>query len=194
MRVLVTGGAGFIGGHIAEQFAASGHDVTVLDNFVPYYDLGIKDHTVSVGREAADESGGSYELVDGSVTDDETVDEIVAETDVIYHQAAQAGVRKSVEQPAKVNHYNVDGTVTVLEAARNTTSTASSSPPRRRSTASPTTSRTTKSIRRTPSRRTASRNSPPSSTPVFTTRSTTSRRSRSDTSPSMGRECGRTWR
>jgi UDP-glucose 4-epimerase len=118
MRVLVTGGAGFIGGHLAEQLAASGHDVTVLDNFVPYYDLGIKEHTVSIGREAADMGGGSYELVEESVTDNEIVDEIVAETDVIYHQAAQAGVRKSVEQPAKVNHYNVDGTVTVLEAAR----------------------------------------------------------------------------
>jgi UDP-glucose 4-epimerase len=118
MRVLVTGGAGFIGGHLAEQLAASGHDITVIDNFVPYYDLGIKDHTVSVGREAAETGGGSYELVEESITDEETVDNLVAETDVIYHQAAQAGVRKSVDEPAKVNHYNVDGTVTVLEAAR----------------------------------------------------------------------------
>jgi len=118
MRVLVTGGAGFIGGHIAEQLAASGHDITVVDNFVPYYDLGIKDHTVSVGRETAQTAGGSYELVEASITDEQTVDDLVAETDVIYHQAAQAGVRKSVDEPAKVNHYNVDGTVTVLEAAR----------------------------------------------------------------------------
>ena len=118
MRVLVTGGAGFIGGHIAEQLAASGHDITVIDNFVPYYDLGIKDHTVSVGREAAEAAGGSYQLVEASITDEQTVDDLVAETDVIYHQAAQAGVRKSVDEPAKVNHYNVDGTVTVLEAAR----------------------------------------------------------------------------
>lgn len=118
MQILVTGGAGFIGGHIAEQLATSGHDITVLDNFVPYYDLGIKEQTVSIGREAADTAGGSYELVDASVTDDDTVNEAVADTDVIYHQAAQAGVRKSVEQPMKVNHYNVDGTITVLEAAR----------------------------------------------------------------------------
>ena len=41
MRALVTGGAGFIGGHIAEQLARSRHRVTVLDNFVPYYDLGL---------------------------------------------------------------------------------------------------------------------------------------------------------
>jgi len=48
-----------------------------------------------------------------------SVDELVADTDVIYHQAAQAGVRKSIEQPKKVNQFNVDGTVNILEAARN---------------------------------------------------------------------------
>ena len=118
MDVLVTGGAGFIGGHIAEQLAASGHDVTILDKFVPYYDLGIKEHNVEATREAAAANGGSCTLVRGTLTDAELVDDLVADTDVVYHQAAQAGVRKSVEEPAKVNRYNVDGTVNVLEASR----------------------------------------------------------------------------
>ena len=118
MDALITGGAGFIGGHIAEHLAEAGHDVTVLDKFVPYYDLGIKRHNVDAGRKAAERGGGSYELVEASVTDEAVVDELVAESDVVYHQAAQAGVRKSVEQPDLVNDYNVTGTVTVLEAAR----------------------------------------------------------------------------
>jgi UDP-glucose 4-epimerase len=117
MRVLVTGGAGFIGGHVAEHLAAD-HDVTVLDNFEPYYDLGIKDHNVEAGRAAAEAGDGAYRLVEGSITDADLVDDLVADTDVVYHQAAQAGVRTSIEEPGKVNHYNVDGTVEILEAAR----------------------------------------------------------------------------
>ncbi len=118
MRVLVTGGAGFIGGHIAEEMASQSHDVTVIDNFVPYYDLGIKEYNVEAARQAAEESGGSYDLVQESITDEAVVADLIAETDVIYHQAAQAGVRKSVEQPKKVNQFNVDGTVNILDAAR----------------------------------------------------------------------------
>ena len=118
MDVLVTGGAGFIGGHLAETFAADGHDVVVLDNFEPYYDLGIKEHNVEVGREAAKSSSGSYELVRGSTTDSELVEDLVSNTDVVYHQAAQAGVRTSVNEPRKVNSYNVEGTLNVLDAAR----------------------------------------------------------------------------
>lgn len=119
MNVLITGGAGFIGGHVAEELAARGHDILVLDNFEPYYDLGIKQYNVEAARTAAESSDGSYELVRGSVTDENLVSDLVADAEVVYHQAAQAGVRKSVEEPKKVNRYNVDGTIEVLDAARN---------------------------------------------------------------------------
>ena len=117
MTILVTGGAGFIGGHIAESFARDGHDVVVVDNFDPYYDTRIKDHNVEAGRAAAEASGGSYELVEGDVRDADLVEELVADADYVYHQAAQAGVRADVD-PRKYDEVNVDGTLNVLDAAR----------------------------------------------------------------------------
>ncbi|WP_254807825.1 GDP-mannose 4,6-dehydratase [Natronosalvus amylolyticus] len=118
MQILVTGGGGFIGGHIAEDLTRAGHDVTVLDNLEPYYDLGIKEHNIDAAKKAATKANTTYEFVEGSITDEQLVDDLVANTDVVYHQAAQAGVRKSVEEPKKVNAYNVDGTINVLEASR----------------------------------------------------------------------------
>ncbi len=118
MDVLITGGAGFIGGHIAEKLAGLGHNITVVDHFVPYYDTGIKRRNVEAARAASETTDGSYELVEKSITDEAVVDKLVSGVDVVYHQAAQAGVRKSVEQPALVNEYNVDGTINILEAAR----------------------------------------------------------------------------
>ncbi len=118
MRILVTGGAGFIGGHLAERFVADGHDVVVLDNFDPFYDTRIKDHTVEVCRERADAGDGTYRLVEGDVRDTETVEAVVTDADYVYHQAAQAGVRPSVENPRKYDAVNVDGTLNVLDAAR----------------------------------------------------------------------------
>ena len=120
MQILVTGGAGFIGGHLAERFARDGHSVVVLDNFDPFYDLDIKEHNVETGREAAREGGGSYELVEGDVRDGELVAELVGDADYVYHQAAQAGVRPSVENPRKYDEVNVDGTLNLLDACRDT--------------------------------------------------------------------------
>ncbi len=118
MDILVTGGAGFIGGHIARGLAGEGHAVTVLDNLEPYYDVGIKEHNIEAIDAAARTGGGTATSVNGSIIDTDLVDALVDDVDIIYHQAAQAGVRKSVEEPAKVNRYNVTGTLRVLEAAR----------------------------------------------------------------------------
>ncbi len=120
MRILVTGGAGFIGGHLAESFARRGHAVTVLDSMEPYYDLGIKQRTIDTAREAARDGEGSYEFIQGSVTDAPLVEELVEAAEIVYHQAAQAGVRTSVENPQKPNRINVEGTLNVLEAAQKT--------------------------------------------------------------------------
>ena len=117
MRVLITGGAGFIGGHLAETLAPD-HDVTVLDNFEPYYEVGIKEHNADRARSAAESGSGSYELVTGDVRNADLVTELVSEADVVFHEAAQAGVRTSVDRPRKVHSINVEGTLNVLDAAR----------------------------------------------------------------------------
>ncbi len=118
MHVLVTGGAGFIGGHLAEAFLRDGHDVTVLDSLEPFYDVRIKRRTVDLHREIAAAGDVEYTFREGDVRDTEAVGEAVAGADVVVHQAAQAGVRTSVEQPREVTEINVCGTVTLLEAAR----------------------------------------------------------------------------
>jgi len=118
MRILVTGGAGFIGGHLAERFVRNGHDVTILDTLEPFYDVGIKERNIEVAREVAERGDGCYEFVKGSITDREQVTNLVSDVDFVFHQAAQAGVRTSVDQPRKVHDINVTGTVNVLEAAR----------------------------------------------------------------------------
>ena len=118
MNILVTGGAGFIGGHLAESFVTDGHTVTAIDILEPFYDIGLKEHNIEVAQYAAENTDGGYNFVEGSVTDTELVDRLMAETDVVYHQAAQAGVRASVEEPTKVTKYNINGSQTILEAAR----------------------------------------------------------------------------
>jgi UDP-glucose 4-epimerase len=120
MHILVTGGAGFIGGHLAERFVRDGHDVTVLDNFDPFYDTRIKDHTVETCREEAEAGNGTYRLIEGDVRDADLVDELVDDAEYVFHQAAQAGVRPSVEDPRKYDEVNVDGTLNILDAARET--------------------------------------------------------------------------
>jgi UDP-glucose 4-epimerase len=119
MEILVTGGAGFIGGHLAERFLREGHDVVVLDSMHPYYDLGIKRHTIEACREQSEQTNGRYEFVEGDIRNEPLVAELVSSADYVYHQAARAGVRDSVAEPRTYDEVNVDGTLNVLDAARN---------------------------------------------------------------------------
>ncbi|NHX38171.1 MULTISPECIES: SDR family oxidoreductase [Haloarcula] len=118
MQILVTGGSGFIGGHLAERFVRDGHDVVVVDNLESFYDLDIKRHNNDIGRETAEDAAGSYEFIEGNVCDNDFVAELVADADYVYHQAAQAGVRPSVQNPRKYDEVNVDGTLDLLDACR----------------------------------------------------------------------------
>lgn len=120
MTILVTGGAGFIGGHLAERFLRTGHDVVVLDSMHPYYDLKIKEHTLDLHRELADEYDQDYRFVEDDVRNEAVVETLVKEADYVYHQAARAGVRDSVAEPRVYNAVNVDGTLNILDAARDT--------------------------------------------------------------------------
>ncbi len=118
MQLLITGGAGFIGGHLAETFLESGHDVTVLDDLDPFYDIRLKQHTIERCRDVATASDGSYRLVEGDVRETNTVRESMKDAEIVFHQAAQAGVRPSVENPRRYDEVNVDGTLNVLDCAR----------------------------------------------------------------------------
>lgn len=120
MDVLVTGGAGFIGGHLAERFLQEGHNVVVLDDMHPYYDLGIKEHTLEAHRETAMREDREYEFIEGDIRDADLVTDLVANSDYVFHQAGRAGVRDSVAEPRVYDDVNVDGTLNVLDAARNT--------------------------------------------------------------------------
>lgn len=103
---LVTGGAGFIGSSIAEALLAKGEKVRILDDF-------------STGRRSNVEAlKGDFELIEGSITDAETVAKAMKGVEVVFHEAAIPSVARSVELPATSMLVGVQGTTLVLEAAR----------------------------------------------------------------------------
>ncbi len=115
MQVMITGGAGFIGFHLASRLLEARHDVSLVDNFNSFYDPAIKRQNV---RDLL--SQGPVRLYETDIMDLENLRQAFIETEpeAIVHLAAWAGVRPSLENPVLYSKVNVSGTVHMLELAR----------------------------------------------------------------------------
>src|SRR5690242_6956708 len=103
---LVTGGAGFIGSHIASALLAGGARVRILDD-------------LSTGhRENLEEIGGDVDFIQGSVANEELLHKALDGVELIFHEAAIPSVPRSVEAPQQTHIASVDGTFSLLLAAR----------------------------------------------------------------------------
>ena len=107
MRVLVTGGAGFIGSHLTDRLIADGNKITVLDNL----------ETGQIQNLQSAQATGKLTFIEGSVLDSALVDKLVGESDFTYHLAAAVGVFNILEKPLESLMTNVRGTENVLDAA-----------------------------------------------------------------------------
>jgi UDP-glucuronate 4-epimerase len=114
MKVLVTGGAGFIGSHAVQALAARGDCVRVLDCFDEFYAPPLKRSNY-----AAAAAAGEVSLIEGDIRDRALLDRAFSwEPEVVVHLAARAGVRPSIENPVLYAQVNVEGTTALLEASR----------------------------------------------------------------------------
>lgn len=107
MRVLVTGGAGFIGSHLVDALLARGHSVTVLDNFSTGSEENIAHHL----------DNGNFSLVRGDIRDQAAVKRALEGAEAVVHLAALISVPLSLKQPVLTSEVNVGGTLNLLRAS-----------------------------------------------------------------------------
>lgn len=110
MRILITGGAGFIGSHLADELLAHGHEVRALDSLV--------EQVHGPGQRRPVYLNPRVELLVGDIRDGEAVAEALDGVDVVYHFAAAVGVGQSMDMPALYVSVNTVGTAVLLEALR----------------------------------------------------------------------------
>ena len=108
MKILITGGAGFIGSYLCEKCVDEGHIVLCLDNFM----------NGNLGNIRALLSYGNFKLINGDVRDFDLLEKITRDADIIIHLAAQIHVDRSVIEPKLTYDINVLGTLNILELAR----------------------------------------------------------------------------
>ncbi|WP_375597116.1 NAD-dependent epimerase/dehydratase family protein [Devosia sp. Naph2] len=115
MKILVTGAAGFIGFHLSQKLLGQGHEVVGLDALTSYYDPRLKQTRLELLRQQAGFGFGKVDL-----TDAVALEAFIAETkaEVVFHLAAQPGVRYSIENPQSYIQSNVVGTANLLETLR----------------------------------------------------------------------------
>src|SRR5436189_5067767 len=105
MKILITGGAGFVGSHLADRLIKDGHEITVIDD-------------LSTGRYsniAHLEDTKSFRLIIDTVLNQELMEDLIRETDRVYHMASAVGFRLIMEQPVKTIETLFHGTDTVLK-------------------------------------------------------------------------------
>ena len=105
MKILITGGAGFVGSHLADKLIGEGHEITVIDD-------------LSTGRYsniAHLEDGGRFRLIIDTVLNEKLMEDLIRETDRVYHMASAVGVRLIMEQPVKTIETIFHGTDVVLK-------------------------------------------------------------------------------
>jgi len=115
MDILLTGGAGFIGSHLAERLLTDGHALTIIDDFNDFYDPKLKRENIKLLQKI-----GNVQLVEGDIRDRAAVSKTFEgkKFDQVVHLAARAGVRPSIKDPQLYVDTNVTGTLNLLEAAR----------------------------------------------------------------------------
>ncbi|MBD3387533.1 MAG: NAD-dependent epimerase/dehydratase family protein [Candidatus Altiarchaeales archaeon] len=113
MKVLVSGGAGFIGSHICERLVNEGHEVVCVDNLDGYYSPEVKRRNIG-------SFDGDFTFIEGDIRDGVFLKGLVdgESPEYVIHEAAQAGVRASVADPLKTCEVNIQGTINVLEAVK----------------------------------------------------------------------------
>jgi UDP-glucuronate 4-epimerase len=115
MRVLLTGGAGFIGSHVAESLLESGNEVAIVDNLEPFYSPAVKQANLSEVSRV-----GEFGFFDSDIRDFDQLSKICGDfrPTIVIHLAARAGVRPSIEDPCGYQHTNIGGTQNILELCR----------------------------------------------------------------------------
>ncbi len=114
-KVLLTGCAGFIGSHLAESLLEEGYEVVGLDNFDPFYDRSLKEANLQHSLQHP-----SFRFVEGDIRDREGIEALFREHvfDAVFHLAAKAGVRPSLENPGEYIDVNIRGTERLLTAMK----------------------------------------------------------------------------
>ncbi|OUJ19309.1 Nucleoside-diphosphate-sugar epimerase [Methanonatronarchaeum thermophilum] len=120
MKALITGSAGFIGSHLSQRLLEEGYDVVGIDNLNDYYPSFIKKKNVELCNDFSRNLDSKFNFVEGDILNQSIMEEVFDEFnfELVFHQAAQAGVRYSVENPIEPNNINVNGTLNLLETSR----------------------------------------------------------------------------
>ena len=106
-KVLVTGGAGFIGSNLADELIRQGARVTIIDNLLTGF------------HENLEEIQGDFDFIKGDINNDDDVTKSIENAEVVFHQAALPSVPRSVDNPEETHHVCVNGTLNLLIKAKN---------------------------------------------------------------------------